>query len=157
VNRISASGITALLVTAAMSGCGGMTDQQRLKKLVPNAERTMPVRGKVLVDGKPVKDLIVKLHPPDESPRTLVPNARTADDGTFSVTSYIGGDGAPRGKYKVTVEWLTYQQLGNQWRGPNKLLDKYGGTETTPFDVAVTDQPVDLPTYNVEAKSGAKK
>jgi hypothetical protein len=108
----------------------------------------------VLVDGKPVKDLLIKLHPPDETENTLVPHGQTDANGDFRITSYIGGDGAPRRKYKVTVEWLTYQPLGNRWVGPNKLVDKYGDAQTTPLTADVIDKPVELPVIKVEAKPG---
>jgi len=132
-----------------------MSDKDRLKLIIPNAVETTPVRGKILVDGAPVKDLWVTLHPVGGTKETLRPKAQTDAKGNFAITSYIGGDGAPAGSYKVTVEWLTFQQFGSSWGGPTKLEDSFAKPETTPFSVTVEESPVDLPTYEVTAKSPA--
>jgi 5-hydroxyisourate hydrolase-like protein (transthyretin family) len=144
--------LVAVVLLLSLSGCGGMSDQDRLKILVPNAKKTTPVKGKVLVDGKPMKNLWVTLHPENETPDSLLPKAQTDANGHFAITTYIGGDGAPAGKYKITVEWLTYRQFGAQWVGPNKLEDKFGQVSTTPFEVTVGDKPITLPDFAVMAK-----
>lgn len=145
------------LSCSALSGCGRMSDQERLKVLVPNAQKTIPVTGKVLVDGEPVKDLWVTLHSENTSADSLQPKAQTDENGDFKITSYIGGDGAPQGNYKITVQWLKFQQFGSQWVGPDKLDGPNGDVKTTELTVAVADKPVTLPTFEVKAKADADK
>lgn len=146
---------TSLIVIASglICGCGGTTDEERLKSLVPNAAKTTPVHGTLLVDGEPVKGVWVKLHADDPSAGSVLPKAQTESDGTFRITTYIGGDGAPPGHYKVTAEWLTFQQAGARWVGPNRIADKYGSPKTSPFEVTVGSEPVSMPAFEVEAKS----
>ncbi len=138
-----------------MSGCGRQSDQDRLKSIVPNAVKTTPVKGKVLVDGKPVTNIWVTLHPENETKESLLPKAQSDASGNFAVGTYIGADGAPPGNYKITVEWLTYNQFGGRWSGPSKIDDKFASASTTPFEVTVADKSVDVPVLEVQAKKDA--
>ena len=72
-----------------------------------------------------------------------------------SVHRHGGGDGAPAGEYKVTLEWLTYQAMGNVWVGPNKLAGPDGSAKTTTLTASVAADPVVLPTFEVKAKPNA--
>src|SRR5262249_54027885 len=65
-----------------------------------------PVRGQILVEGKPAAQAIVTFHPVGGDTGTLRPSAQTDADGYFSLTTYENGDGAPEGKYSVTVTWF---------------------------------------------------
>lgn len=140
---------------SALASCGKMSDQDRLNLLVPNAQSTVPVEGQVLVDGDPVKDLWVTLHPVDKKPESLLPRAQTDAEGNFKITSYIGGDGAPPGEYKVTVEWLTFRQMGSRWVGPNKLTGPNGDAKTTEYSVTVEEQPISLGVLEEQASANA--
>jgi hypothetical protein len=63
-----------------------------------------PVRGKVFFEGKPAIKALVIFHPLDDpDPNALRPRAEVKEDGSFEVFSYTAGDGAPAGKYAVTV------------------------------------------------------
>jgi len=63
-----------------------------------------PVRGQVLLDGKPLPGVVVVFHPAGEwGPDEGRPRAETDADGRFTVSTYGAGDGAPAGKYKVAV------------------------------------------------------
>jgi hypothetical protein len=65
-----------------------------------------PVRGQILVDGRPAAQAQVLFHPAeggDDAPR---PTGQTDDQGYFHLTSYRKGDGAPEGNYTVTVTWF---------------------------------------------------
>ncbi len=144
------------VLIAGMAGCGSTaSDAERLNALLPDAQPTIPVSGQVLVDGTPMKDIWVKLHPEGGAKNAVQPKALTDADGHFQITTYVGGDGAPAGKYKLTLEWLTFQQIGNTWLGPNKLDGPGGAVKTTPYEVTVTDSPVVLPPYEVKAKPNA--
>src|SRR5262249_29117138 len=65
-----------------------------------------PVSGKVLVGGKEADGAIVRLWPVDsDGPDAVRPLGYVQPDGSFQLTSHKENDGAPPGKYKVTVEW----------------------------------------------------
>lgn len=64
------------------------------------------VRGTLhQADGKPAAGATVTLNPTTGAKLTATPFAVVGDDGTFAVTSYSAGDGAPPGTYAVTVVW----------------------------------------------------
>ena len=93
---------TALLGGLALTGAGlvGCGDDNR----VP----VQPVRGQVLLEGKPVPHAHVVLHPlrPVET-AVPPPQAKANPDGSFAVSTFQAGDGAPPGEYAVTVAcWL---------------------------------------------------
>ena len=128
------------LLTLVGCGSGRMSDQEKLKRLIPNAKQTTPVRGKLLVDGKPVQDILVYLIPKGSKMPTDVPpehRARAKADGSFAITTYLEGDGAPAGEYVICLEWLTYRQSKDSWIGPDKLGNRYNDPDKSEFAVTV--------------------
>jgi hypothetical protein len=87
----------SLLAVAALTGCGG--------RGLP-APTSHPVKGTVLVKGKPVAGVRVTFHPQfDIGSIKYTPVGLTGKDGTFTVTTATTGDGAPSGAYAVTFEF----------------------------------------------------
>src|SRR5688572_10824093 len=77
---------------------------------------TFPVKGKVVVDGKPAKGATVTFHPREASDRPYIPTAQTDDNGEFSLATFETGDGAPAGEYDVTVIWhVRYNPISTLW------------------------------------------
>jgi hypothetical protein len=109
-----------------------------------------PVTGEVFVDGKPATDCFVYFNPvvPD-SKHPMRPYGQVDSAGKFSISTYLSGDGAPPGEYIVTFEWLTYQPLGNQWGGPDKLGDKYSDPKKSEFRVKVEEKPMQLKRFEL--------
>jgi hypothetical protein len=70
-----------------------------------NRLATVPVKGRITLDGKPLAGVTVTLlRPlPPLGTRTLRADALTEEDGTFVLSTYTAGDGAPVGSYRVTV------------------------------------------------------
>ena len=63
-----------------------------------------PARGVVLVEGKPAAGMLVVFHPTDDPvPNPLDPRAVVEADGTFAVSTHNARDGAPPGRYAVTI------------------------------------------------------
>jgi len=90
-------GTTLSLLAAVLPGCG------------PDRLATLPARGTVRVDGKPVAGVQIVLHPVGTKDPRLVnlrPTARTAADGSFSIGTYAMADGAPVADYVITAEWF---------------------------------------------------
>jgi hypothetical protein len=106
---------------------------------------TYPVTGKVVLPGgKAPEHATVVLHPVDESgPDVVKPSGKVEKDGTFSLTTYESRDGAPAGKYYVTVElWLA---SGKGDEGPkNRLPARYARPETSGLTATVSPSPTDL-------------
>jgi len=102
-----------LLIVALLTGCGG-SDR------VP----VNPVSGKLLVDGQPAEGAVIVFHPTSPPEKEVhKPAARVMADGTFQVTTYDAGDGAPAGDYVMTVTWgepPSPDRLGGQYRDPGK-------------------------------------
>jgi hypothetical protein len=65
------------------------------------------VRGKVLYRGKPAHRAEVVFLPVEDDPNLagLCIHGTAGEDGTFELTTYRRGDGAPAGDYVVTVFW----------------------------------------------------
>ncbi|MFO0799313.1 MAG: hypothetical protein U0804_17740 [Gemmataceae bacterium] len=83
--------ILAVLVAA---GCGGGQPRPVLHDVV----------GRVEVYDRPAGGARVAFHPVDRN-RTERPVAISRADGSFALTTYTVGDGAPAGEYVVTVLW----------------------------------------------------
>jgi len=87
----------ACVAVVGIAGCGS----DRLA--------TVPARGTVRVDGKPVAGVQVVFHPVnagDTRLEKLRPTARTGSDGTFAIGTYAMADGAPVADYVITAEWF---------------------------------------------------
>lgn len=88
----------AVAVLASLLGCSGET------RPLADQKPTFPSQGSVLLDGKVVANAVVILHPLDDRSDKLVRSyGRTGADGSFTLSTYKPGDGAPVGRYIVTV------------------------------------------------------
>ena len=128
------------------------TSEEALKRLVPNAAATTKISGKVTIDGAPVAhDVWVTLHPTD-SANKLRPRGQTDERGNFTIGTFMKDDGAAKGDYKITIEWLTFSKRAKDWEGPDKLKNQFSNPATTPHEISVTDdKPIVLPTFELEA------
>ena len=128
------------LLTLAGCGTGSESSQAKLKRLIPNAKQTTPVRGNLLVDGKPIKDIFVYLIPKGgQMPTNEQPAHRALSkaDGSFAITTYLQGDGAPAGDYVLCFERLNYRASKDSWSGPDKLGNRYNDPDKSEFAVTV--------------------
>lgn len=116
---------------------------------------TFPVRGRIMVDGKPAPDCFVMFHPVDNDPVRVCPITQADADGYFSISSYVSGDGAPAGEFIVTFEWRARSGLlKNNFEGPDRLKGKYYDVKKSTFRVKVekTKEPQQLPTFELTTK-----
>jgi hypothetical protein len=96
-----------MLAFAALLGCG----EPELLGPTPQA-----VHGSVVYQGKPASGFRVTFHPQfDLGERQFAPSAMTDAEGKFTLTSYKAGDGAPAGKYAVTIEWPQAVNTGDEY------------------------------------------
>lgn len=137
MNRLSAGLTLNFAFLVIFCGCG---QQQAFRK------ETFPVKGKVLVDGNPEKNVAVvcvrlssvdKEHPTESQCFTL-------DDGSFEVGTYESKDGVPEGDYALTFRWGEWNLFTKSYDG-DKLNSRYLDPETSPAKFTVKKgKPMDL-------------
>ena len=104
-----------------------------------------PVTGKVLFEGRPAAGALVQFHPLDKADNTaVVPLGEAGPDGTFRLTSYAHEDGAPAGRYTVTVSWGVPSKGGD---GFDRILvpARYLSPATSKLTAEVPAQATELP------------
>jgi hypothetical protein len=140
--RITMAIVTIASVLAGTGGCG--------KSNTPDYKPVVPVRGKVLVSGKPAAGAVVCFHPiADPGPRALRSHGRVGDDGVFSLTTYATTDGAPQGEYVVTVYWAAPSRTPRDEDDtsdlpPDLLRGRFAARETSILRTIVGDKPVEF-------------
>lgn len=98
-----------------------------------------PVEGSLIINGKPAGGAMLVLHPANGKnfdERGSRPRATVNEDGTFHVTTYQNGDGAPVGDYRVALLWFDDPDSNNPW---DKLGNQYANPEKTEIRVSVQE------------------
>jgi hypothetical protein len=86
---------------------------------------TYPVHGQVLVGGKPAAGARVRLVGLDNAALArLVPHAECGADGSFQLTTFRTGDGAPAGRYALTLAWPS-RPTGGREEGLDRFKGRY--------------------------------
>jgi hypothetical protein len=108
------------LLALTLTGCGNSKPEAVL------------AGGKVMFNTTtpPVGALVV-FHPVDPEFGKRIggkPFGKVNDDGTFTLTTYTKGDGAPEGEYGVTVDWRGSHRTGKlNLGGEDSGEDRTGG------------------------------
>jgi hypothetical protein len=146
------SSFLLLLALLTFAGCSG--------RRMPPPKACVPVQGRLLVNARPAAGAMVYFRPEDGSPAetwgTGYPRARVGADGTFVVTTYSAGDGAPPGEYRLLVEWLDGvppSSADEEGEGEetdyadaeDRLGGRYLDPATTPLRATVNDEATELP------------
>lgn len=142
-------GGVSLLLCLATAGCGGPAEADR-----PVVE-LQPVRGQLLVDGKPAPGALVTLHPRNQSALGFVsPFGEVAEDGSFTITTYEPGDGAPAGEYTATVSWPVLLNPGRSEPeyGPEQLPPHYLSPDSSGLGVVIVAGTAELPTISLTTR-----
>lgn len=94
-----------------------------------------PVRGQVFASrDKPATGALVVFHPvAAEHEAPLKPLAYVDEQGSFELTTYDQGDGAPSGEYVITVEWRTkpVTPFSRDKEGEDRLRGKFADPATS--------------------------
>lgn len=128
----------ALLLLPTFAACGGPTETR-----VP----VVQVSGKASFEGKPPEGAQIVLNPVGTSlPEGTRPVGAIKSDGTFQISTYGQGDGAPPGEYVATIQWFKLITQGDHAgsRGPNVLPKKYASTETSPIKLSIPNAATEL-------------
>lgn len=131
-----------------------------------NRLSTFKVSGKVTVNGKAAKGVVLQLVPIDTDPlekTTLRPGSVTESDGSFEMTTYSVGDGAPNGSYRMVFFWppadtgappsMEQSKVKKSHTGPpDRMNGQFFDPEKSKFPVAVVSEAVDLEVINLNWK-----
>ncbi len=114
----------------------------------------------MLYGGQPAPLARITFHPMGgPAPlQKLRPTAQADEEGRFQIRTFGLRDGAPEGKYKVTVVWhgpdpdtdlqsLNTDQLSY---GPNRLPERFAHAETTPLEATITSGKNRLAPFHVD-------
>jgi hypothetical protein len=86
---------------------------------------TFPAHGLVFVNGQPAAGAKVQLNAlGDEKLAKLCPHAVVEADGSFRLTTFQTGDGAPVGTYALTITWAAPPQPGHE-EGPDRFRGRF--------------------------------
>lgn len=122
-----------VLCLASLVACGGCGAAKSTN--VP----TFPVKAEISYKGKAMPGALVTLHPQEAREDVPAPRAAIGTDGQLIVSTYNSGDGAPEGKYVVTVQWYKLVKQGPDFvPGPNVLPAKYASPKSSKIEVVVT-------------------
>src|SRR5262245_12957984 len=109
--RVTAK-VAVLTLAAACVSCGA-------------GPRLHPVRGRVLFEGQPAGGATVVFQRTDgPATESLKPSGVVAADGSFTLSTYPHGKGAPAGEYMVLIAWYPPDARAAE-NPPNKLPDRY--------------------------------
>jgi hypothetical protein len=113
----------------------------------------VPVSGRVTFAGQPPAGAQIVLHPANTSnPSDVAPSGRVGNDGSFTITAYEQGDGAPPGEYVATIQWYKIDPKEGI-PGPNVIPEEYAKAATSPIKVTVNQAPTVLQPITIPAKS----
>lgn len=132
-------GVTWLLLAVIVGGCGGKTETR---------PPTFPVSGKVLSKSQPVDGAMLMFHPVNSALKQIYGYAKTEKDGTFKVSTFDAGDGAPEGDYSVTITWPTVVPEDGGY-GDDRYQGKFNNPASTPFKAKVTKPATELAPFEV--------
>ncbi len=110
---------------------------------------TYATSGTITINGQPPEGAVVELHSIGRQPdvRNSRPWAVVKADGSFELSTYKTGDGAPPGKYVVVVKWppdVTQPSLEDRLGG---AYYKPGQSE---WDVTIEPGENTLPPIEIE-------
>lgn len=128
------------LALLAIIGCGD------------GGHKPTPVAGNVTLDGKPLDGAHVRfIGDGFDPPLVQNPNGYTDAEGRYKL-SYLGnGDGAPVGKYKVTITLHAKDSEGYR-TGVNTLPSQYSKPEDSGFVVEVKPGIGEVPTLELKTR-----
>jgi hypothetical protein len=123
--RLVVAGV--LLFSLLASACG------------PSRPPLYPFTGKVTYKGKPTPGAQLILHPVgSEDPNAPQPSGVVKDDGSFALSTFQPGDGAPAGDYKVAIIWIEAKAKADRDAElPNKLPAKYADVKQSGLTLKV--------------------
>ncbi len=142
-------GLVLAIVCLGVSGCAGNRKPPAI-----------PVKGKVMYrkTTPPVGALVV-FHPASVDREKEIggkPFGKVGEDGSFTLTTYQEGDGAPAGDYNVTIDWRSKTKeskfaFGEGGGGGVSMLNpRYSDPSKPAFKVSVKQGEANEFTFEVD-------
>jgi hypothetical protein len=130
---------TSVGLLALLLACAACSDSDH--------KQLHPVVGKMLCQSRPATGALVYLYAVGSDEKTtLRPHGCVGEDGSFRLSTYEPGDGAPAGTYQVAVFWTKPSKLGGD-DIENLLPPRYWNPATSGIpSVTVTEGNNKLPT-----------
>ncbi len=95
---------------------------------------THPVRGQVLVSGRPAAGATVRFYSKSPGAIPVAPQGVTDKDGFYTLSSYGQNDGAPEGEYCVSITWRVDEKgAAVSEDAESGLPDRLGGRYANAF------------------------
>lgn len=115
--------------------------------------KTYPVTGTVTVGGKPYPGARLMFVPQSGSEKFQKerPTATTEESGRFELTTFLKGDGAPAGDYKVMIRSAkpSSREQAAEWKKRPKLNPKYRKPSSSDVVAIVLEEPTELPPFEL--------
>jgi hypothetical protein len=133
--------LAATALVLLLAGCTGSSGDR---------VKTYPVSGNIYVNGQPAAGAVVECYAVDD-PKLLAlrPHAIAGPDGSFKLTTYNTGDGAPAGSYALTVKWPAPPRP-TQETGPDRLKGRYADPKRPARRITVHPSDNDLETIELK-------
>ena len=118
-----------------------------------------PVEGTVIWKGKPLAEARLEFFPKGWKlkPFSHTPVAVTGQDGRFQLSSYGDGDGAPAGKYTITVvcQDPEAKKQKQMFSTANILPKQYARPDTSGLEVEIVEGKNVVPPLDLGGKPDA--
>lgn len=133
----------ASLLSLAFVACGTIGCAEAKPERTP----VFPAKGTLTLKNQPAHGAIISFHPKNPLPAGVPsPKANVGKDGSFAVTTYDSGDGAPEGEYVATIIWNKLIKTGDESKiGPNVIPPKYSRTNTSGLEITIVSGENSLP------------
>ncbi|KAA5538878.1 hypothetical protein FYK55_25925 [Roseiconus nitratireducens] len=137
-------------IVLLLQGCGGEAWQAE----------TYPARGQITINGEPPEGAVIELHSKGQQPdvRNSRPWGLVQPDGSFVLSTYESGDGAPAGEYAVVIRW---PPDASQPSFADRLGGAYSTAQKSEWDFTITEgenqlPPIEIVGVNVQSKDDAR-
>lgn len=142
-----------LLWLSGLACCVGCSDDWKAD--------TQPVEGRVTINGEPPEGALVHLYPVGEKVdiRGSRPWGMVEADGTYTLSTYELGDGAPVGEYTFTITWPVDPSTPSP---TDRLGYAYSSAEKSDYGVTVVEgvtelEPIEMTGVRVEENPQASR
>jgi hypothetical protein len=108
---------------------------------LPRLDRatTYPVSGRLFIRGVPAVNARIELRAVDDKELDLLrPHAIAQADGLFRLTTFATDDGAPPGRYALTVTWPAPPKKRFDPEGPDRLKGRFADPRRPMSTVLIT-------------------
>jgi hypothetical protein len=115
-------------------------------------EQVYPATGRVFYKGKPAEWARVTLvFFGERDPKKPKPGGQAGNNGEFRLSTYASYDGAPAGRYAVTIVYPSpIRKENGENAGPDLLQGRYSDPKTTPLTVEIKEGTNDLEPFHVK-------